>query len=261
MPSNLEEYEKELERLIKRGQKLLMAAYREFSPETFNKFKLPDDQIKEVPSFSKEYKSWYSESLAVISQVIPERIDDFRSFYSPKLTRKEITFANYTISDALRGLRGTLGERVVFDQSAAIEPMNQQLRMVDGLKKRFRSKLFDIRTLVHAELLDDEIAAADYLNKNGFQRGAGAIAGVVLEGHLTAVCNRHSIALKRKDPTISDLNEALKSASVTELSQWRFIQHLGDIRNKCDHKKTTEPTATEVQELIDGVRKITKTVL
>jgi hypothetical protein len=31
-------------------------------------------------------------------------------------------------------------------------------------------------------------------------------------------------------------------------------------RNKCDHKAAADPTKDEIKELIEGVRKITKTV-
>ena len=37
-------------------------------------------------------------------------------------------------------------------------------------------------------------------------RGAGAIAGVVLEGHLTQVCENHNLSLPKKNLTINDLN-------------------------------------------------------
>lgn len=123
-----------------------------------------------------------------------------------------------------------------------------------------RSTLFDIKTLVHADLLDDELHAAEELNRKGFQRGAGAIAGVVLEAHLGIVCERHRSSPKKKNPTLSDLYNALKSADIIDTAKWRYIQHLGDLRNKCDHKKDADPTKAEVGELIDGVRKITKTV-
>lgn len=140
-------------------------------------------------------------------------------------------------------------------------PMLQQASIVEGLANRFESTLFDIRTLVHADLLDDELESAEELNRKGFHRGAGAIAGVVLESHLASVCDRHSIRTKKSAPTISDFNDALKASSLLDVPQWRFIQHLGDLRNKCDHKKQTDPTKADVLELIAGVRKITKTVL
>jgi len=41
---------------------------------------------------------------------------------------------------------------------------------------------------------------------------------------------------------------------------WRFIQRLGDLRNLCTHKKQRDPSNDEVEELIDGVDKATRTL-
>lgn len=255
----IEDYERDIAKLSERGFHLYYALYKEHGSDE-DKAAIPKS-LDKLPTFSLEYESWFSECVALLKQVAPERLEDFRALYSSKAQRKEITYANYTLSDCLRGLIGTrYGERVYEPRSAA-QPMMQQATIIDGLERRFKSTLFDIKTLVHADILDDELHASEELNKNGFQRGAGAVAGVVLEGHLGAVCERHQLTLRKKDPAISDLNDALKSAAVIDTVQWRFIQHLGDIRNKCDHKKSLEPTKDEVAELIDGVRKVTKTVL
>nr|BFD40616.1 hypothetical protein FFPRI1PSEUD_21150 [Pseudomonas sp. FFPRI_1] len=56
------------------------------------------------------------------------------------------------------------------------------------------------------------------------------------------------------------LNDALIVAGVIELSQSRHVQFIGDIRNKCGHKNSTDPTVGEVGELIVGVDKIIKTI-
>jgi hypothetical protein len=61
--------------------------------------------------------------------------------------------------------------------------------------------------------------------------------------------------------TISSLNDALKDASVLQLPEWRRIQHLGDIRNLCGHVREREPSADEVNGLIDGVDKVVKTII
>ena len=45
--------------------------------------------------------------------------------------------------------------------------------------------MFDIRQLVQADLFDSELDAADELGKKKFTRAAGALAGVVLERHLS----------------------------------------------------------------------------
>jgi hypothetical protein len=137
--------------------------------------------------------------------------------------------------------------------------MQQQCEIVNAAMSRFESSLFDIRGVVQADLFDNELDAADELNKRGFSRGAGAIASVVLEGHLATTCRNHSIPIAKKKPTLSDLYEALKSANTIDLPTWRFIQHLGEIRNECDHKGP-DPTKQRVDDLIEGVRKISKTV-
>jgi hypothetical protein len=64
--------------------------------------------------------------------------------------------------------------------------------------------------------------------KHGFRRAAGAVAGVVLEKHLGQIAQNHKITLKKKDPTISELNDQLKAEKVFEIPIWRQIQRLGD---------------------------------
>jgi len=93
----------------------------------------------------------------------------------------------------------------------------------------------------------------------GFQRAAGAVAGVVLEEHLATVCEQHMIPMPM-NATISKLNDLLKEKEVLDLPTWRFIQRLGDLRNLCDHKRPQEPTVENIDELVAGARKVTKTV-
>ena len=83
---------------------------------------------------------------------------------------------------------------------------------------------------------------------------------MVLEKHLAQVCENHSIAIKKKEPTIGELNDALKNSGTIDVPDWRFIQRLGDLRNLCDHNKNREPKKEEIGELIDGVEKIMKTL-
>jgi hypothetical protein len=47
---------------------------------------------------------------------------------------------------------------------------------------------------------------------------------------------------------------------VTTVPQWRFIQHLGDIRNLCDHAKEREPTKEGIEDLVAGTEKVLKTI-
>jgi hypothetical protein len=187
---------------------------------------------------------------------------DFVGHYERPKTRKQVDYETYRILDYLLGLhvtRGAAKEKIV-GPDAAIPQFRQQLAIVKAIEPRFESSLFDIRQLVQADLFDSDLDAADELAKKKFTRAAGAMAGVVLERHLAQVCSNHVLKLTKKAPTIADLNDALKQANVTDVPDWRFIQHLGDLRNLCDHNKATEPTVDQANELIAGVRKISKSL-
>ena len=272
MISNIEKYKKDLERLITDGVQLLNAMYYKCRPSEFeklikNNYKSKNQGeiqkvIKNLPDFSDKYQPWYSESLFIIKFLLPDRTLDFVRLYEKPKVRKDITCDNYTIEDFLMGLtvtRGVYKEKVV-EPEAAIPKFQQQLNILRSTQGRFESSLFEIKQLLQADLFDSELGAAKELNKKGFARGAGAMAGVVLESHLNQVCENHNIKIAKKDPTINDLNELLKTNNIIEIPTWRFIQHLADLRNKCDHRKKTDPTHEEIDELIEGVDKITKTI-
>ena len=196
----------------------------------------------------------------VITQLLPDRLEDFTRLYEKPKTRKQITYESYTIEDCLHGLTvKTAWERVV-GPDAAIPRFRQQLSILRSVEARFESSLFDIQTLVQADLFDSELEASRELARKKFTRAAGALAGVVLERHLSRVAKSHKVSVSKKAPTISDWNEALKAATVTDVPQWRFIQHLGDLRNLCDHSKHQEPSIDQVNDLITGVAKLIKTL-
>lgn len=245
MSSNLEKYKKDIDNLIKKGEKLLSI------------LKTNEVLIK----FRKKYEIWYSESLSLIKIVLPNRAEDFEKYYYQK---GEESLKGYIIYTPPRNEGIALNsdfdyipvEKVDYARSL----FENQLGIVKSAQKRFESSLFDIKQLVQADLFDSELDAARELNKKGFTRGAGAIAGVVLEGYLSQACENHKIKVIKKKPTINDYNQLLKDNDVIEIPTWRFIQHLADLRNLCDHDKRYEPTKEEIEELINGVEKITKTI-
>lgn len=268
MISNLERYKKDLETLISKGQQLHIAIQRECFPKeaeaSINKqFGMKaKDIINALPSFIETYQSWYSEALALIKLLLPDRLGDFTRHYDRPKSRKEISYGNYVIEDYLQGIRVTRGpsDNIIVGPEAAIPHFRQQLSILQSAIQRFESSLFDIRQLLQADLFDSELEAARELAKKKFTRAAGALAGVVLERHLAQICANHKVKFLKKDPGISDLNNLLKDSNVIDVPQWRFIQHLADIRNLCDHNKRTEPSISQVDDLLEGVTKVTKTL-
>lgn len=264
--SNLEKYRKDLDNLIKESKlvtrSLLLACYGEKeihkslidSGDTEEAARL---FVKDIKPFRSSYQHWYSEALPLIKQLLPDRAQDFVKLYEKPKTRKSIDFENYRIEDACQGLQSSFGGQIKADATAAISLLDQQIAIVEAVNRRFESSLFDIKQLVQADLFDSELDTARGLLKAGYNRASGAIAGVVLEGHLKQVCDKHS--LQKKSGTISVLNDTLKAAGIIDLAQSRHIQFLGDIRNKCSHKNSTEPTQLEVEDLLGGVDKVIKT--
>ncbi len=272
MASNLDRYKKDLDALVDTGARLLLAMKAECDPDGFDsalEAKLGEKTGEKgaairaaLPVVADSYQAWYSEALVLLKQLLPDRVQDFVRHYEKPKGRKEITLENYKIEDYLQGLSitRTYSKETVVGPGAAISQLRQQVGILKSVKARFESSLFEIRQLMQADLFDSELDAAKELAKNKFTRAAGVLAGVVLERHLGQVCQNHSVKLKKKEPTIGDLNDALKDAGVIDVAQWRFVQHLGDIRNLCSHNKKVDPTAEQVEDLISGVVKTTKTL-
>lgn len=265
--ANLEKYRKDLQNLIDEGSSVhnslvLLVEGR----GTFIKLLCEQDMSTEEAEaianaqkpFATAYQHWYSEALALVKQLLPDRANDFIRLYEKPKSRKEISYSTYVIEDACQDLVVTRGGATKVDSSAAMPLLTQQLAIVEAIKRRFDSSLFDIKQLVQADLYDDELAAARDLRKAGFVRAAGTIAGVVLEGHLKEVAAKHGLPKVLK--TINPIQLALRAAGIIDLNQSRHIEFLGGIRNQCTHKDLSEPTSEQVDDLIAGVDKVIKTI-
>lgn len=258
-----DKYKTDFDSLINRGVDLqygLLNELKDLYEEAFGK--LNDEERKKFvgKSFRDKYNAWYSESLVLVKQLLPDRLEDFVMQYKhPK--RKELTYSTYTISDYLQGVVVKDGYgNIKIDGRAIVEKFKQQFLILDSLRNRFTSSLYDIRQLVQADMMDSELDSAKLLLKNGFVRAAGAICGVILEKHFVEVCKSHSLSVKKKNPGINDFNQVLKDNSIIDTSTWRHIGYLGDLRNLCDHGKEQEPSKEKVDDLIDGTEKVIKTV-
>ena len=257
--SNIKKFKDELDKLIKEGELLRfsLALDLELVDEKTEK----ELQQINLPNFKDEYERWYSVSMQVIKQVLPDRLSDFvKQYKDEKRKQTDFLILTYGVSDYMIGLRTTRGYETVVDGKAAFPKFEQQLNILKSAKARLESSLFDMLEILQADLFDDELDAAKELLKKGFLRGAGAVTGVVLERHLGHLCMKHKLKTRKKAPTINDFNQMLKDNGVIDTPMWRFIQHLGDLRNLCDHNKDREPTKEEVNDLISGVTKVIKTL-
>jgi uncharacterized protein (UPF0332 family) len=216
--------------------------------------KIIEENKLDLINFRNEYEKWYSEALEVIKRVLPSRYEDFRCLYKDD-KRKTLDYLTYTMSDYMINVKNAN-----VDSQAAFPKFQMQAKILEAAERKFESSLFEIKQVLQADIFDSELDTARELLKNGYIRASGAVAGVVLEKHLEQLSMSHNVKIKDKSPSISDYNNTFKEMAIIDIPTWRFIQHLADLRNICDHKKDREPKPEEVDDLINGVEKISKTV-
>jgi hypothetical protein len=234
--------------------KELAALYKEGAELAVSFQKNEDKQIH------YDYQSWYTKALKTIASLAPDRHAEFRSYYEVDPKRKSLGYGTYVIQDFLKGVAPGGYQHQEFDiRAEVIKCFLNQLAIVNAIKNRVDSVLANIEGELYAELQDSEVAIARQLMKIS-PRAAGALIGVLVEGHLQKVAVVHGVKIAKKNPTIADLNDPLKAASVIDTPAWRKISFLADLRNLCSHNKGAEPTKEQVEELIHGAEWLTKNV-
>lgn len=265
MRTNLKRYRDDLQGVLNKGKRMLASLELRRLVESDGVAPPPDEKTYEahLRVFGESYQSWFTEAYAALRQLLPSRLEEFDELYRGDKRRKTFDVATYSVKDWLTGLRAPedwTGKKQFKAPDVVFSKFKMQLEILASVERRFESSLFEIRQLLQADLFDSELEVAGELLKKGHLRAAGIVAGVVLETHLAEVVAAHDLVLRKKNPGIADFNDMLKAKGVIEVPTWRHLQHLGDIRNICGHKKKRDPTAEEVEELIAGTTKVSKTV-
>ena len=168
MSEKTNKFEAQLDDLIDTGDLLSSAIQYVFYKDRMTRHlikRLGDDAqeyIDNLPNFREKYQSWYSESLVLVKQVLPDRVDDFSSYYAYPRARKTITNENYKISDYLKGL--AIDDYI--DGSAAIPEFKQQLNIVKAARDVLDSTLIDLTSILQADLFDSELDSSRALMKS-----------------------------------------------------------------------------------------------
>ena len=234
---------KELDALYQEGAKLAVAF-----------------QKNEAKQFQYDYQRWYTKALKAVASLAADRHAEFRSYYEIDPKRKSLGYGTYVIQDFIKGVAPSSFHHPDFDtRDQVLTCFFNQLTILNSIGERVDSVLGNIVGELYAELQDNEVAVARQLAKVSL-RAAGARVGVVIEGHLQKVAQAHKVKIAKKNPTIADLNDPLKAASVIDTPAWRKISFLADLRNLCSHKKDAEPTKDQVEDLIQGAEWLTKNV-
>ncbi|HBT3076860.1 TPA: hypothetical protein MBF08_003468, partial [Klebsiella pneumoniae] len=90
MATQFEKLKEELAELDKMGHQLFFSMYKECD-------QLDEKTIKEIEKkgwtfvkVANEYQQWYTKAYRVVSQIIPERLEEFERLYKGDPKRKEV---------------------------------------------------------------------------------------------------------------------------------------------------------------------------
>ncbi|MCV2220520.1 hypothetical protein [Pseudomonas mercuritolerans] len=198
---------------------------------------LNDFQDQKYDHFQYNYQSWYTKAIRAVQNLAPDRLIEFRSYYEIDPKRKALGYGTYVIQDYFKGVAPNKFNHPEFNTKAqVVQSFFNQLTIFKSVMDRADSLLGNIEEELYAEIQDSEIAVAKQLIKVSV-RAAGALMGVVIEGHLQKVAESHSLKVAKKNPTISDLNDPLKNANIIDTPTWRKITYLADLRNLAPIKK------------------------
>jgi hypothetical protein len=109
--------------------------------------------------------------------------------------------------------------------------------------------LTSIKTMIQADVFDNELEQAQELLANGYKVAAAVIAGVVLETTLRDLCTREGLSRSKLDK----MNADLAKAGIYNKLQQKRITTLADIRNNAAHGKPEEFSDDDVANMIRDV--------
>jgi len=196
----------------------------------------------------RQYQTFYSGGLHFVMEFLPEKQDEFISCYENKGRGGEDGILDYLL---LRKIQFSAEKLEIFHRF--IDRFEIQRSILLSIPFIVKVKEMNLRDLISASFIEREIEEAEALFNGNYIRAAGALAGVALEQHLRALCDKYQIDYAKKD-TIEPLVQKLYNHKKIEISQMKNIQHLASIRDKCDHPSEIEKV--EVKELIERVKKM-----
>ena len=138
-------------------------------------------------------------------------------------------------------------------------PVTQALRVLRAATEDYEQGfLFDTRTLIEAEVLDDFLEQAEHLLDSGYYQPAAVVIGSVLEDGLRKLCKRHEVPLSVK-PKLDTMNADLAKQGVYNKLTQKRITVLADIRNKAAHGEWDKVTKANVEDMLRDVRQFMET--
>jgi hypothetical protein len=113
--------------------------------------------------------------------------------------------------------------------------------------------IYNLKTLIEAEVFDDFLEQAEYLLSVGYYQPSTVIVGAVLEDSLRKLCIKNNIVLEDK-PKMDKMNADLAKRGFYNKLVQKQITTFADLRNKAAHGKWDEFSIDDVKAFISWIR-------
>ena len=213
--------------------------------------------LSNMGELRREYQMWYSQVHEIVSAHLPTRLPTLENLHYMPSQAYSPEVEDQVYCGIRSYLRSASSHKPFRDRFEA--DLEQQRGILLAVPRVIELRALEVRDLVTADLVQGELNEARLLLDHGFIRAAGAVSGVALEAHLKLLHEQSGLQYTEKD-TIRPLALRLRQNGVITLGDEKKCDAMADTRNKCDHKKKTDPTREEVEELIEDVARFTKRV-
>ncbi len=172
---------------------------------------------------TEKFHEWGTSVLSLINRIFGEDSDHYKNF--KKFYDK---FDGY--ADSFKDCRGIL---------------------IAAKEDHERGYIFNLKSLVNAEVLSNLLEQAEELLKANYKDPACIVAGVSLETALKDLCNRNGISIGKLDR----MNADLCKAEIYNLGMQKQITTWADRRNNAAHGNWGAYTSDDIEDMIKGVKR------
>ena len=137
------------------------------------------------------------------------------------------------------------------------EEWQSQVEMGQGILRAVKEDvlggyLFDIKSLVSAEVFDDFLEMAKHLLECGYKDPAASLSGAVLENGLRKIALNNGVKVRTKED-LNSLNQKCAEMEIYNRLVQKKIQVWIDVRNNADHGNFNEYSEQDVKDMLKGV--------
>jgi hypothetical protein len=251
----------ELEDIAKNAENLFielineLKIYDEHRRIEFFNIVFSDVQKEKKREVKRLYQRYYLASIELVKKYIPSKSSEFVQNY--RFFSIDNIY-NGGVLDYIELKVYNKGNKEVYLHKF-IDVFENQRTILLSIPDVISVENLKLREVISSEFIQSELEESEILFENKFYRASGAIAGVALERHLRFLCDSHDIEYSYADK-MDKINDKLKDNGILEKSQWRYIQHLGAIRNKCAHPDLEDVKEKDANDLIDGTKKVIRDI-